>query len=473
MPKVGKIVNVLRRIGNENVNARLLGQITNGELVIWWERFKVFLNANRSISVLAQSRLVSTIGKLLYSNKSIKFSTKKNLISGPASETAIDSNIYAKPEADAIHSPAIEAETKKNIFVTVKAAFIAYKRAAVVYTIDIFTKRKSALISSVGAVARSTKAVSIFLKSELISASAKVLRSTFKKVQVKRKVHLKSAASRLVSTLKKNALKRTATLITGKTLPGAYAKEDIYLKTKREATTGTSSEVEAEKKLFVSVRAAFIAYNRAAALYLHNIIARLRSGLSTGVGTLAESRRILQQGQISEAGAADSENIVSLSNITAESQTNINHAPPEDINALTAVFNGIGAVLGFFYPPETWVDPQFEDGVLYIWQAYTANQKDNIVDIDYWVTPIFTDGVLYIQQAESTEQNDDTVIIDLYWKAPELTDEVLYIQSVNKAGQHGEAVEIDYWLNTEQVGNVLYIQQIQDSVPTEDNIQIN
>lgn len=391
--KVGRIFNVLRRVDGKNVNARLLGQVVNGELVIWWERLKAYLDAFCAISIATHAKVICAVGKDLIAKRMIKLSGKRSLINGPASESVADSENYEKIEAPGIAVPARESEADKNIFIVLKANFIAYKRAAVNYIINIYTSRLSTLISSVGAVARGTKAIKIVRKSGLLAAGGR-LSSALKKITIKRKADFKAVTGRLLSTLKKTALKNTAALISGEAPPGTEAKKAVFLETKREATTGTGAETEAKKKLFITVRAAFIAYNRAAAIYLHNIFTSRLSGLITGAGAIAESRRTLQQGQTSEAGAADSENVTSRSGFTVESEAEVGHALPEDINASDTV---LAAVLSRadHAPAET--------------LEITAEEKaDCGAEFAYWIYPEETaDGGLIIRQVYFAKEIDD------------------------------------------------------------------
>lgn len=357
------------------------------------------LNLNKIIAIKRKAKAICVPAEELEADNDIYIDTDVSVIPAPGSEAETESLVYENIKAPGINAPANETEAKKNIFLSVKADFIAYKRAAVTYVINIFTGRISTLKSSAGAVARRIKAVNLTRKTGLLSANIVNLLFDWEKILIERKAVLKSAAGRLVSAFRKTSPKNTAPLITGEAPPGTEAKKAVFLETKRGATAGTGTETEAKKNVFISVRAAFIAYNRAAAIYLHNIFASRLSGLITGAGALAESRRTLQHGKTSGAGAADSENITSRSGFTVESEAEVGHALPEDINASDSAPTAVLSEADHA-PAET--------------LEITAEEKTDCgAEFAYWIYPEETaDGGLIIRQVYFAEEIDDGVEVE-------------------------------------------------------------
>ena len=61
----------------------------------------------------------------------------------------------------------------------------------------------------------------------------------------------------------------------------------------------------------------------------------------------------------------------------------------------------------------TWFGPDFEDGVLTIYQAFSGVQDEDVVEIDmeeqsaYWANAFLSDGILDLVFVETAEQNGD------------------------------------------------------------------
>lgn len=171
---VGRIFNVLRRVSGKDVNARLLGQVVNGELVVWWERLKAYLDAFRAISIATHAKVICAVGKDLIAKRMIKLFGKKEFKSVPATEIEVDRGIYESVEANPESFDATEAKAVKGIKILSSKGLVAYKRAAVFYVYKILICRKAKNIAAKAKLAEYRKSFIIKYKSEAEAASAEL-----------------------------------------------------------------------------------------------------------------------------------------------------------------------------------------------------------------------------------------------------------------------------------------------------------
>lgn len=197
-----------------------------------------------------------------------------------------------------------------------------------------------------------------------------------------------------------------------------------------------AAEVKVDSQPREGVFAQLVAYNRAAAVYIANILTGHLAGLGAAPGAVAKFRKAVRLERTSKAEAAGSAIMESRFNRSATGSTATGStAPAQDTPAVETVFTADStATAGQAVAVEasghgrqdtvhgaglsTWFLPEYADGTLSIFQVFSGVQSGDTVEIDceensaYWAKNMVTAGVLGLVFTETVTQTGNTLEVN-------------------------------------------------------------
>lgn len=201
--------------------------------------------------------------------------------------------------------------------------------------------------------------------------------------------------------------------------------------TKASAAAARVAATKVDQKEKLSVLAKLVAYNRAAAVYISNIltgraaglsaadgaVVKFRKGVSSGrtaeldaaEGHSTESKETVRTGAVAVGGAVNAEETAAVSVFSNTSEAAANAADGTGVAAISSFRAAHGAKLF------AWFLEELEGATLTLHQIYSGIQSGNVLEIDidaesaFWANAMVTDGTLNLVFAESATPNNTTL----------------------------------------------------------------
>ena len=217
------------------------------------------------------------------------------------------------------------------------------------------------------------------------------------------------------------------------TAPATTMDADTAFHTSKESplSSDPAEALTAKSKIGSSRLVKLVAYARAPAVTICNILMGHLAGLFPADGAIARYLKVIQIGHESTADTADSAVAASRDNtILSDGKGTGCSAPTQDIPAVESTFTSdntatvktadVADVEAYGTQKTwasaeafTWVLPECADGVLSIFQIFSGIQSGDTVEVDmetessYWETNIIQDGVLSLVFAQTEAQTDN------------------------------------------------------------------